>query len=231
MHRSGRTARAGASGVVVSLIEPAATKDARKMQREVGIDTPIGSPDVRELRAPTIEPVAATAPERASASASAPAPSPKPASGRQIGTVTTFHDGRGYGFIDGGRDKELFVHQTNIATKVSTGQRVEFGVRPGRKGSRRSTSSPSDRQRRRLSKYCFQLFAASASSGLAANTGPIFSHAACFLYGMNSRWEIAVVGAIGLEHGAEMRRSPCAPRRRRPRAPSSGRWRTCPAKE
>ncbi len=128
VHRSGRTARAGASGVVVSLIEPAATKDARKLQREVGIDTPIDAPDVRALRAPTVETIAAPAP------APAPVPAVAPTAGRQLGTVTTFHDGRGYGFIDGGRDKELFVHHTNIAAKVSIGQRVEFGVRPGRKG-------------------------------------------------------------------------------------------------
>lgn len=38
VHRSGRTARAGASGLVVSFMNPNQLKDARKLQRDVGID-------------------------------------------------------------------------------------------------------------------------------------------------------------------------------------------------
>ncbi|HEY5663072.1 MAG TPA: DEAD/DEAH box helicase [Ilumatobacter sp.] len=44
VHRSGRTARAGADGLVVSLISSEQVKDARKMQRMIGLDHDITEP-------------------------------------------------------------------------------------------------------------------------------------------------------------------------------------------
>jgi superfamily II DNA/RNA helicase len=49
IHRSGRTARAGQGGVVVSLIEPNGRRAARRMQREVGIEVEIVDPDVASI--------------------------------------------------------------------------------------------------------------------------------------------------------------------------------------
>ncbi len=48
-HRSGRTARAGATGVVVSFCEPGTSKDVKKLQRDVGIQVDVTRPDYDEL--------------------------------------------------------------------------------------------------------------------------------------------------------------------------------------
>ena len=49
IHRSGRTARAGRSGVVVSLVAPEQVKGVQQMQRQIGLDEPVGAPDTEVL--------------------------------------------------------------------------------------------------------------------------------------------------------------------------------------
>lgn len=49
VHRSGRTARAGATGIVVSLITEDERRAARRMQRNLGLDVPVTRPGVEHL--------------------------------------------------------------------------------------------------------------------------------------------------------------------------------------
>jgi superfamily II DNA/RNA helicase len=51
LHRSGRTARAGRGGLVVSLLQPEEMFDSRRMQRRLGLAEPITLPDMDDLPA------------------------------------------------------------------------------------------------------------------------------------------------------------------------------------
>ncbi len=45
VHRSGRTARAGSGGRVVSLLQPDQVREAKRLKRQLGLDQPITRPD------------------------------------------------------------------------------------------------------------------------------------------------------------------------------------------
>jgi superfamily II DNA/RNA helicase/cold shock CspA family protein len=139
VHRSGRTARAGASGVVVSLVEAGLESDARTLRREVGIEGASVRPSLADLTTTSPTP----APAAASAAPAAPVVGHGPSGRRSgtrrlVGTVSFFHDRRGYGFIDAGRSADVFVHRTNISgasVPLTTGARVEFAIRDGQRGA------------------------------------------------------------------------------------------------
>ncbi len=93
VHRSGRTARAGDSGIVLSLIQPDQVKDTRRMQRQVGLDVAITEPDSAALRRLALNPN----PELVQAREPEHAPSPRPQRSRNSArprTRTTGGKGR-----------------------------------------------------------------------------------------------------------------------------------------
>jgi superfamily II DNA/RNA helicase/cold shock CspA family protein len=119
LHRCGRTARAGASGVVLTFVEPGTGRSARALERTIGVDVIVSQPDITTLR-PSLRGTTTD--------------TPAAVANRLTGTIAFFHDRRGYGFIAGTAGPDVFVHHTNIATRVVTGQRVQFTLRDGPRG-------------------------------------------------------------------------------------------------
>jgi superfamily II DNA/RNA helicase len=132
IHRSGRTARAGASGSVVALVDETATADAAALRKALGLDAPARSkPRQRDTVKPKArrEREAVKSPQRRQ---------PAPHGRRGLGRVKSFDARKGFGFIARDRGTDVFVHYSNIAgdgfKKLDKGQHVEFVVAPGRKG-------------------------------------------------------------------------------------------------
>ena len=96
LHRSGRTGRAGASGVVVTLQTPAQAADVRTLMRKAHI-VPLAAtvkPDSALLRVIAGEPVKPPTPQRRPDAAAARTTTASAATGRRAAAVSARHQGR-----------------------------------------------------------------------------------------------------------------------------------------
>lgn len=163
VHRSGRTARAGASGVVLSMVEPSAHRTTAGMQRELGLPTGVGQPDITMVRGFRHEPGSselAFIEEQASPASASPAPSkqtgdqhggPSRRSTKRrdartarvddselTGRVSRYEKRKGFGFIKVKGRNDVFVHVSGVdgdpAQVLTKGQQVAFRLSKGRKG-------------------------------------------------------------------------------------------------
>jgi len=133
-HRSGRTARAGASGNVVSLVARDQRKAVAGFQRELGMRPGLARPDVTLLTEPSRERTAASrTPFQGTARLAESEPSSWPS-----GTIKWFDARKGFGFIERDGASDVFVHFSAIEgdgyRRLEEGQQVEFEVGPGRRG-------------------------------------------------------------------------------------------------
>jgi superfamily II DNA/RNA helicase/cold shock CspA family protein len=123
-HRSGRTARAGAGGNVVSLVARDQRKVVARFQHALGMRPGLARPDLTLLSDPPVE---AAAPTGARASDRWPS-----------GTIKWFDPRKGFGFIEREGHDDVFVHFSAIEgdgyRRLEEGQTVEFEVGPGRRG-------------------------------------------------------------------------------------------------
>jgi superfamily II DNA/RNA helicase/cold shock CspA family protein len=152
VHRSGRTARAGAAGSVVSFVSREHARAASKLQRALGHDVRIESPTreaLAQLTPGAVRERAGTTPDRpagnpkantpvgnpATPAASAPR---RPAGGSIRGTIKWFDARRGFGFIVRDGADDLFVHTNSIKAgknrRIEEGQLVDYDLGTGRRG-------------------------------------------------------------------------------------------------
>lgn len=154
IHRSGRTARAGASGLVLSLVDPEGRKAATSMQRSLGLPIGVDEVDPAALEAPRPSPRPAghadpggaseEAPARGGEEACAAARSRTPQNGKGadrgelLGKVANYSGRRGFGFIKVKGRQDIFVHVSGVvgepADVMVKGARVTFDLSENKRG-------------------------------------------------------------------------------------------------
>ena len=148
-HRSGRTARAGAAGSVVSFVLPENERSAQRLQRTLGLPRGLDRADRAALASLTPDSVNRR-PEVPAASTGAAAPEiaavptvtvvdSSDAAGRTRGVVKWFDPRKGFGFIARHDGDDVFVHSSAIddgaLRDVAEGEHVDFEVVAGKKGA------------------------------------------------------------------------------------------------
>jgi superfamily II DNA/RNA helicase len=148
MHRSGRTARAGAAGTVVSFVGRQQAREAAQIQRALGMRPGLTAPDRDALTSITPDAVSRRTPTAraetkmttvatvAKAATGAVEPSSNTTAGR--GAIKWFDPRKGFGFIERADGDDLFVHSSAIEghnnQRLDEGQMVDFEVGNGPKG-------------------------------------------------------------------------------------------------
>jgi len=143
LHRSGRTARAGASGVVITLQTPAQAKDVRAVMRKAGV-VPLAAsvtPDSPLLRSIAGEPAERVAPPARPAGA----PMASHPGGRPHGHQGSRAGGRGKGSAAAGpKGRGAGRAQSSTTARSSTAASPAGGNRPGgRRGQSGGSGRPS----------------------------------------------------------------------------------------
>ena len=130
LHRSGRTARAGRGGLVVSLLQPEQMGDARRMQRRIGMNEAITLPDAGDL------------PTASGAASERPADSPVHNGGASSGHAARNGQGAGNGQVARSDQGDRGGQAARNGQGARGGQRG----RNGQRSSRRSRTAGARRR-------------------------------------------------------------------------------------
>ena len=136
VHRSGRTARAGEGGVVVSLISPDQVRDMRRMQRDLGLNSQMTAPDPVALRALSPTPTKKMPKVPVADLDDGPAAGPKRSANGKRGNERNE-------WIDPG-DRLPYAERQKLEEESSRGERSPQGDRSGQGNQRRPQGGRSD---------------------------------------------------------------------------------------